>query len=176
MKRWKKHFKRRISSAKTISVLILRFIDISSCPRCPCPGAWPPLALSSPEPPQPARDQAVGKECKGGSKWLNPWEKFGVLIGKQQTLLWLFKAPKAYCMQRKIIALNRQGTQQQRPQLPTLTAPGMRVNSTPPKVHPLIWECSFGGIYIPCIYSHARWRYRRRFRSSLLCPLSVERC
>ena len=30
-------------------------------------------------------------------------------------------------------------------------------------------------IYLPCIYSHARWRYRRRFRSLLLCPLSVER-
>ena len=25
------------------------------------------------------------------------------------------------------------------------------------------------------IYSHARWSYRRRFRSLLLCPLSVER-
>ena len=24
-------------------------------------------------------------------------------------------------------------------------------------------------------YSHARWSYRRRFRSLLLCPLSVER-
>ena len=33
----------------------------------------------------------------------------------------------------------------------------------------------FDGVYIPCIYSHARWSYRRRFRSLLLCPLSVER-
>ena len=35
---------------------------------------------------------------------------------------------------------------------------------------------TFGGVYVPCIYSHARWSYRRRFRSLLLCPLSVERC
>ena len=35
--------------------------------------------------------------------------------------------------------------------------------------------CTFGGVYIPCIYSHARWSYRRRFTSLLLCPLSVER-
>ena len=34
---------------------------------------------------------------------------------------------------------------------------------------------TFGGVYIPCIYSHARWSYRRRFSSLLLCPLSVER-
>ena len=30
-------------------------------------------------------------------------------------------------------------------------------------------------LYIPCIYSHTRRSYRRRFRSLLLCPLSVER-
>ena len=30
-------------------------------------------------------------------------------------------------------------------------------------------------IPIPCIYSHARWSYRRRFRSLSLCPLSAER-
>ena len=35
--------------------------------------------------------------------------------------------------------------------------------------------CTFGGVYIPCSYSHAEWSYRRRFRSLLLCPLSVER-
>ena len=35
--------------------------------------------------------------------------------------------------------------------------------------------CIFGGVYTPCIYWHARWSYRRRFRSLLLCPLSVER-
>ena len=35
--------------------------------------------------------------------------------------------------------------------------------------------CTFGVVYIPCIYSHARWSYRRRFKSLLLCPLSVER-
>ena len=34
--------------------------------------------------------------------------------------------------------------------------------------------CTFGGVYIPCIYSHARWNYRGRFRSLLLCPLLVE--
>ena len=39
----------------------------------------------------------------------------------------------------------------------------------------LFWDCTFGGVYVPCIYSHARWSYRRRFRSLLLCPLSVER-
>ena len=31
------------------------------------------------------------------------------------------------------------------------------------------------GVYVPCIYSHVRWSYCRRFRSLLLCPLSVER-
>ena len=40
--------------------------------------------------------------------------------------------------------------------------------------HPF-WGCTFGGVYIPCIYSHTRWSYRRLFRSLLLCPLSVER-
>ena len=40
----------------------------------------------------------------------------------------------------------------------------------------LFWGCTFGGVYIPCIYSHARWSYRRRFRWLLLCPLSVDRC
>ena len=38
----------------------------------------------------------------------------------------------------------------------------------------LLWGRTFGGVYIPCIYSHARWSHRRRFRSLLLCPLSVE--
>ena len=51
---------------------------------------------------------------------------------------------------REVIALDRQGTQQQRPQ------------------------STLGGVYIPCIYSHARWSYRKRLRSLLLCPLSVE--
>ena len=39
------------------------------------------------------------------------------------------------------------------------------------------WGCTFGRVYLdlPCIYSHDRWSYRRRFRLSLLCPLSVER-
>ena len=35
--------------------------------------------------------------------------------------------------------------------------------------------CTFGIVYVPCIYSHARWGYRRRFGSLLLCPLSIER-
>ena len=39
----------------------------------------------------------------------------------------------------------------------------------------LFWGCIFGGVYIPSIYSHARWSYRRRFRSLLSRPLSVER-
>ena len=34
---------------------------------------------------------------------------------------------------------------------------------------------TFGGVYVPCIYSHAKWSYGRQFRSLLLCPLSVER-
>ena len=38
----------------------------------------------------------------------------------------------------------------------------------------LLWGCTVGGVYVPCIYSHARWCYRSRFRSLLLCPLSVE--
>ena len=38
-----------------------------------------------------------------------------------------------------------------------------------------LWCPDCGVLYfIPCIYSHARWSYRRRFRSLLLCPLSVE--
>ena len=39
----------------------------------------------------------------------------------------------------------------------------------------LFWGWTFGGVYIPCIYSHARWSYLRRFRSLLLCPLSFAR-
>ena len=38
----------------------------------------------------------------------------------------------------------------------------------------LFWGCTFGGVCVPCIYSHAGWSYCRRFRSLLLCPLSVE--
>ena len=38
----------------------------------------------------------------------------------------------------------------------------------------LFWGCTFDGVYIPRINSYARWNYRRRFRSLLLCPLSVE--
>ena len=45
-------------------VLVLQFIAISSCRHCPCPGGWPRPVLSSPELPQPARDQAVGKGRK----------------------------------------------------------------------------------------------------------------
>ena len=41
--------------------------------------------------------------------------------------------------------------------------------------HGCIWVCTFGEVYLPCSYSHARWSYRRRFRSLLLCFLSVER-
>ena len=39
----------------------------------------------------------------------------------------------------------------------------------------LSWGCTFGEVYTPCTYSHARWSYRRQFRSLLLCPLSVKR-
>ena len=39
----------------------------------------------------------------------------------------------------------------------------------------ILWGCTFDGVYIPCIYSHDRWSYRRWFRFLLLCPLSVER-
>ena len=39
----------------------------------------------------------------------------------------------------------------------------------------LFWGCTFGGVYIPCIYLHARWSYHRQFRYLLLCPLSVKR-
>ena len=35
-------------------------------------------------------------------------------------------------------------------------------------------ECTFGGVYVP--YSHVRCSNHRRFRSLLLCPLSVEHC
>ena len=34
-------------------------------------------------------------------------------------------------------------------------------------------ECKCCWSYVPCIYSHARCSYRRRFRSRLLCPLSL---
>ena len=37
------------------------------------------------------------------------------------------------------------------------------------------WGCTLLCIYVFCIYSHARWSYRGRLRSLLLCPLSVER-
>ena len=37
------------------------------------------------------------------------------------------------------------------------------------------WGCTFGGVNIPCIYSHAGWSYPRRSRSLLLCALSVWR-
>ena len=37
------------------------------------------------------------------------------------------------------------------------------------------WGCNFGGVYISCIYSHARWSFHRRLRSLLLCPFSVVR-
>ena len=36
-------------------------------------------------------------------------------------------------------------------------------------------SCTVGGVYVACIYSHARWSYRGRFRSLLLCPVSTER-
>ena len=39
--------------------------------------------------------------------------------------------------------------------------------------HPF-WECTFGGVYLPCIYWHARWSYRRRCGSLWLCSLFVE--
>ena len=53
--------------------------------------------------------------------------------------------------QRETIALNRQGTQQQRPESPTVTPPGVRVttryiNSTKG------WEYTFGGVHIPRLY------------------------
>ena len=35
---------------------------------------------------------------------------------------------------------------------------------------------TFGGVYVRCIYSHARWSYRRGIRRLLLFPLLVERC
>ena len=38
-----------------------------------------------------------------------------------------------------------------------------------------LWGRIFGGVCIPCIYSHAGWSYRRRLKSLLLRPLSGER-
>ena len=35
--------------------------------------------------------------------------------------------------------------------------------------------CTFGGVYVPCIYSHARWIYHRQFSSLWSCSLSIER-
>ena len=36
------------------------------------------------------------------------------------------------------------------------------------------WEWIYGELYVPCIYSLARWSNRKRLSSPLLCPLSVE--
>ena len=55
------------------------------------------------------------------------------------------------------------------------TGRGKRGTEGLPPQSQQVSDCTFGGVYIPCIYSHARWSYRRRFRSLLLCPLSVER-
>ena len=41
--------------------------------------------------------------------------------------------------------------------------------------HPSLTMYFCWSLYTLCIYSHARWSYRMRFRSLLLCPLSVER-
>ena len=40
----------------------------------------------------------------------------------------------------------------------------------------VIYRLYIGVQYIPCIYLHARWSYRKRFRSLLLCPLSRGHC
>ena len=47
--------------------------------------------------------------------------------------------------QRELIGLNRQGTQQQRPESPTLTPPGMQVNAGYQRVYPVFTRMP-GGI------------------------------
>ena len=39
----------------------------------------------------------------------------------------------------------------------------------------LFWECTFGGVYTPCIYSHARWSYVGDSDLCWYATLSVER-
>ena len=41
---------------------------------------------------------------------------------------------------------------------------GMRVN-----VPCIYWECTSDGVYVPCIYSRARWKLLQPLRLSLLC-------
>ena len=73
--------------------------------------------------------------------------------------------------QREIIALDRHGTQQQRLESPTVTPPGMRVTATYVNKEdvPLVGFMYFVSTHMP------GWSYCRRFRSLLLCPLSLQR-
>ena len=77
--------------------------------------------------------------------------------------------------QTELIALGRQGTQQQGFESPTVTPHGMQanagyINSTKHISSKIIRGFTLGGVYVLCIYSHAKWSYRRRFKSLLLCP------
>ena len=56
---------------------------------------------------------------------------------------WIVESPN--CKQKEVIALHRQGTQQQRPESPTVTPPGMGVNT--------VTECAWNGGY-KYIYIH----------------------
>ena len=89
--------------------------------------------------------------------------------------------------QREMIVLNRQGTQQQRPESPTVTTPGMRgntryINTTRStssfEVHlHLMHAISYEDVPLVefmWIHSHAPWSYHWWCRSVLLCPLSVD--
>ena len=81
-----------------------------------------------------------------------------------------------------MIALDRQGTQQQRPESPAVTPPGMRVNTRYVNsikailVSPTVLEMEgtyvTGGILLLFFFFFCRCR---QFRCLLLCPLSVER-
>ena len=37
------------------------------------------------------------------------------------------------------------------------------------------WGCTSGGVYVPCIYTHAGWELPRQLRSLLLCLCSIFR-
>ena len=76
--------------------------------------------------------------------------------------------------------LTKQGAQQRRPESPTVTPTGLRVNtrytnSTKGTCSNLWWGlCPFGGIYMPCI--NLLVCGVALGNSVLLCPLSFEHC
>ena len=48
--------------------------------------------------------------------------------------------------------------------------------NSPKKLLVILITCSFDGAYVPCIYTSARWSYRRWLKFLLLCSLSAKCC